>query len=71
MTYSGPIVFITLLIISAFCPLPDSDVGLSILVCDIGHTSAHFGLCGRKFVMCLFGQRQMLWDRRYRSWKIH
>ena len=53
-------VFITLLIISALCPLPDSDVGLSILVCDIGHTSAHFGLCGRKFVMCLFGQCQML-----------
>ena len=39
-----------------FCPLPDSDVGLSILVRDIEHTSFHFGLCGSKFVLCLFGQ---------------
>ena len=38
------------------CPLPDPDVGLSILVCDVEHTSFHFGLCGRKFVLCLFGQ---------------
>ena len=29
-----------------FCPLPDSDVGPSIFVCDIEHTSFHFGLCG-------------------------
>ena len=39
-----------------FCLLPDPDVGLSILVCDVEHTSFHFGLCGRKFVLCLFGQ---------------
>ena len=39
-----------------FCPLPDADVGLSIFVCDVEHTSFHFGLCGRKFVLCLFGQ---------------
>ena len=39
-----------------FCPLPDPDVGPSIFVCDVGHTSFHFGLCGRKFVLCLFGQ---------------
>ena len=39
-----------------FCPLPNPDVGLSILVCDVEHTSFHFGLCGRKFVLCLFGQ---------------
>ena len=39
-----------------FCPLPDPDVGLSIFVCDVEHTSFHFGLCGRKFVLCLFGQ---------------
>ena len=38
------------------CPLPDPDVGLSILVFDVEHTSFHFGLCGRKFVLCLFGQ---------------
>ena len=39
-----------------FCPLPDPDVGLSIFVCDVEHTSFHFGLRGRKFGMCLFGQ---------------
>ena len=39
-----------------FCPLPDPDVGPSIFVCDVEHTSFHFGLCGRKFVLCLFGQ---------------
>ena len=33
------------------CPLPDPDVGLSIFVCDVEHTSFHFGLCGRKFVL--------------------
>ena len=38
------------------CPLPDPYVGPSILVCDVEHTSFHFGLCGRKFVLCLFGQ---------------
>ena len=27
------------------CPLPDPDVGLSIFVCDVEHTSFHFGLC--------------------------
>ena len=39
-----------------FCPLPDPDVGLYIFVCDVEHTYFHFGLCGRKFVLCLFGQ---------------
>ena len=29
---------------------PDPDVGPSICVCDVEHTSFHFGLCGRKFV---------------------
>ena len=36
-----------------FCPLPLPDVGPSIFVCDVEHTSFHFG---RKFVLCLFGQ---------------
>ena len=27
-----------------FCSLPDPDVGLSILLCDVEHTSFHFGL---------------------------
>ena len=39
-----------------FCLLPDPDVGPSVLVCDVEHTSFHFGVCGRKFVPCLFGQ---------------
>ena len=26
------------------------------LYCDVEHTSFHFGLCGRKFLLCLFGQ---------------
>ena len=38
-----------------FCPLPNPDAGPSIFVCDVEHTSFHFGLCGRKFVLCLFG----------------
>ena len=39
-----------------FCPVPDPDVGPSIFVCDVERTSFHFGLCGRKFVLCLSGQ---------------
>ena len=27
-----------------FCPLPDPDVGLSVFVCDVEHTSFHFCL---------------------------
>ena len=43
-----------------FCSLPDPDVGPSIFVCDVEHTSFHFGRCDRKFVLCLFGQCQCL-----------
>ena len=39
-----------------FCPLPDTDVGLSILVYDVEQKSFRFGLCARKFVLCLFGE---------------
>ena len=35
-----------------FCTLPDPDVGISFRVCDVEHTSFHFGICGRKFVLC-------------------
>ena len=49
-------IFLTVLIISDFCPLPDPYVGISISVCDVEHTPFHFGLSGRKFVLCLFGQ---------------
>ena len=49
-------IFLSVDYIYDFCPLPDPDVGLSILVCDVDHTSFHFGLCGREFVLCLFGQ---------------
>ena len=49
-------IFLTVLIISMTCSLPDPDVSLSICVCDVEHTSFHSGLCRRKFVLCLFGQ---------------
>ena len=49
-------IFLTLLIISDFCPLPDPDFGFPVLVRDIGHTSFHFGLCSSNFVLCLFGE---------------
>ena len=40
-----------------FCPLPDPYVvGPSIFVCDVEHTTFHFGLCRCKFFLCLFGQ---------------
>ena len=42
--------------IHQFSPLPGPDVGPSLFVCDVEHTSFHCGLCGRKFVLCLFGQ---------------
>ena len=42
-----------------FFPLPDPDVGPSIFVCDVEHTSFHFGLCDRKFILCLFGSIQV------------
>ena len=53
------IIVLTLLIISDCYPLPDPYVCLSILVCDIEHTSVHFSQCGRKFVLCLFVQCQL------------
>ena len=37
------------------CPPSDPDVGHSVLACDVERTSFHFGMCGRKFVLCLFG----------------
>ena len=48
--------FLTLQIICDLCPLPDPDARISILVCDVEHTAFHFGLSGRKFVLCLFGR---------------
>ena len=36
--------------ICELCPLPGPNVGPSIFVCDVEHTSFHFGLCSRKFV---------------------
>ena len=57
MTGPGPFHFSTIADYSYdFCPLPDSDVGLSILVRDVEYASFHFGLCGRECVMCLVGQ---------------
>ena len=53
-------VFLTLLIISDFVlSLTHMLVFLSLHVILL-NTSFHFGLCGSKFVMCLFGHCQML-----------
>ncbi len=35
-----------------FCS--DHDVGISVLACDVEHTSFHVGRYGRKCVLCLF-----------------
>ena len=51
------------------CPLPDPYGGLSIHVCDVEHTSFHFGLCDRKFVLCLFGQCPGLCTIYMNSWQ--
>ena len=37
-------------------PLSDPDVDRCVIVCDDEHTSFHFGLRGRKFVLCLIGE---------------
>ena len=42
-----------------FGPLPNPDVGPSIFVCDVEHTSFHFGLCGRKFVRKTCSERNI------------
>ena len=52
----GPFHCSHIAVISVICPLPDQDVGLRILVCDVEHTSFHSGMCGSEFVRCLFGQ---------------
>ena len=51
------LIFLTLLIISMtfVFSLTQTLVFLSLL-CDVEHTSFHFGLRGRKCVLCLFGQ---------------
>ena len=45
-------IFLTVLIISMNVVLSLTQ----ILVFDVEHTFFHFDLCGRKFVLCLFGQ---------------
>ena len=51
-------IFLTVLIISMtfVLSLTQMLVFLSLYTCDVEHTSFHFCLCGRKFVLCLFGQ---------------
>ena len=56
-----------LLIMYYVCPLPDQDVGMYIIVCDVEHTYFHFGRCGRTFVLCLFGQCAVLCTILYHS----
>ena len=56
MPCPGTFFFLSVHYIYDFCPISDPDVGPSIFLCDVEYTSFHFGLCGRKFVLCLFGQ---------------
>ena len=69
MPCSGPFRFLTLLIISDFCPLPDPDVGFSILVCDIANTFSIL-VCATAGLLCAC-LVSVKCSRRYRSWKIH
>ena len=48
-------IFLTVLIISMTFVLSLTQM-LVFLLCDVEHTSFHFGLCGCTFVLCLFGQ---------------
>ena len=43
-------------------PIPAPDAGTSVLVCDVEHTSFHLGMCGRKFVLGLFGESPCIWS---------
>ena len=56
MPYPGPFHYVhSVYYIHEFCPLPDPDVGISILVCDVEHNSFNFSLCARKVVLCFRG----------------
>ena len=48
-------IFLTVLIISMTFVLSLTQM-LVFLYDDVEHTSFHCGLCGRKFVLCFFGQ---------------
>ena len=37
-------------------PVSDPVVGPSVIVCDVEHTCFHFGMCGHKCVLYLFGE---------------
>ena len=50
MPCSGPFHFSYSVAYMTLFLSPDPDVGLSIIVCAVEHTSFHFGLCGCKFV---------------------
>ena len=72
MPYPGPFHFsYSVDYIYDFCPFPGLDVGLSIFVCDVEHTSFHFGLCFRKFVLCLFGQCPGLYTIRHSTQELY
>ena len=52
---------LTVLIISMTFVL--SLTQMLVFICDVEHTSIHFGMCGRKFVLCLFCQSPRLCPR--------
>ena len=50
------LICLTVLIISMTVVLSLTQTLVFLSICDVEHTSFHFGLCGSKFVLCLFGQ---------------
>ena len=50
-----------------FCSVSDPDVGPSVLVCDVEHTSVNFGLDASTFVLCLLVECPRLCTMRHRS----
>ena len=54
-----------------FCSLPDPDVGLSILVCDVQHTSFHFAPCRFPGKLLLFCSVNVLWVVRRKGYFLH
>ena len=43
-----------------FYPLSDPDVGYPVFIRDVEHSSVNVGLCDRRFVLCLFGDKAKL-----------
>ena len=72
MPYSGPLHVLKLVIMStAFVLSLSQMLVVVVVVCDDEHTSFHFGLCGRKFVLCLIGECPCLCHSWQHAWVLH